>query len=196
MGKIRLAEVKSELAQIVYECYDQNLKEYTRKHSKVMQPTSAINIHKNKPSMALPLNNIKVVMYQLLQALAWCHRHGIMHRNLKPDNIMMCKNDTLKLVDFSLSRIAAIPHFAYTPEDPKERERSGREARRLWYRPPELLFRKKYYSFEVDIWAVGCLLGEMALGEPLFNGESEIEQLFKIFKFTGTPSQEAMEAIK
>ena len=109
---------------------------------------------------------------------------------------MMGKDDTLKLVDFSLSRIAAIPHFAYTPEDPKERERSGREARRLWYRPPELLFRKKYYSFEVDIWAVGCLLGEMALGEPLFNGESEIEQLFKIFKFTGTPSQEAMEVIK
>ena len=102
----------------------------------------------------------------------------------------------MKLVDFSLSRIASIPHFAYTPEDPKERERSGREARRLWYRPPELLFRKRMYSFEVDMWAVGCLLGEFCLGEALFNGESEIEQLFKIFKLTGSPSEEILELIR
>jgi len=102
----------------------------------------------------------------------------------------------VKLVDFSLSRIASIPHFAYTPEDPKERERSGREARRLWYRPPELLFRKRMYSFEVDMWAVGCLLGEFCLGEALFNGESEIEQLFKIFKLTGSPSEEILELIR
>ena len=119
-----------------------------------------------------------------------------MHRNLKPDNIMITKQDIIKLADFSLSRIAAIPHFAYTPEDPKERERSGREARRLWYRPPELLFRKKYYSFEVDMWAVGCLLAEMSLGEPLFNGESEIEQLFKIFKVTGSPDKDTMSIIQ
>lgn len=110
-----------------------------------------------------------------------------MHRNLKPDNILINNKGLVKLSDFSLSRFAQIPHFPYTPEDPKERERSGREARRLWYRPPELLFRKKHYSFEVDIWAVGCILGELALGEPLFNGNSEIEQLFKIFKFTGSP---------
>jgi serine/threonine protein kinase len=115
-----------------------------------------------------------------------------MHRNLKPDNIMFGQDGRLKLSDFALSRIAVIPHFPYTPEDPKERDRSGREARRLWYRPPELLFRKKMYSFEVDMWAVGCLLGEITLGEAIFSGESEIEQLFKIFKFTGTPSQELM----
>lgn len=103
-----------------------------------------------------------------------------MHRNLKPDNILLSPPSSdiplLKLSDFSLSRIATMPHFPYTPEDPKERERSGREARRLWYRAPEMLFRKKFYSFEVDIWAVGCLMAEIAMGgEPLFNGESEIE---------------------
>ena len=108
---------------------------------------------------------------------------------------MITNEEVVKLSDFSLSRIATLPHFPYTPEDPKERERSGREARRLWYRPPELLFRKKFYSFEVDIWAVGCLLGEMTLGEPLFNGESEIEQLLKIFKFTGKPEKEIMDLI-
>lgn len=144
----------------------------------------------------MPLMNVKLMLYQILQALTYCHRNGIMHRNLKPDNIMVTRNDIIKLTDFSLSRIAAIPHFVYTPEDPKERERSGREARRLWYRPPELLFRKKFYSFEVDMWAVGCLLAEMALGEPLFNGESEIEQLFKIFKFTGSPSKEILDIIR
>lgn len=109
---------------------------------------------------------------------------------------MVSKNEIVKLVDFSLSRIAAVPHFPYTPEDPKERERSGREARRLWYRPPELLFRKRMYSFEVDMWAIGCLLAEFALGEALFNGESEIEQLFKIFKLTGSPTQEIIAQIK
>jgi serine/threonine protein kinase len=110
-----------------------------------------------------------------LQGLAYCHRRGIIHRNLKPDNILLTDDLTLKLSDFSLSRISTIPHFSYTPEDPKERERSGREARRLWYRPPEMLFRKKQYGFEVDMWAVGCLLAEMVIGEPLFSGESEIE---------------------
>jgi len=119
-----------------------------------------------------------------------------MHRNLKPDNILLTEDGTLKLTDFTLSRIAVIPHFPYTPEDPKERERSGRETRRLWYRPPELLLRKKFYSFEVDMWAIGCILAELALGEAMFNGESEIEQLFKIYRITGTPSDELMTAIK
>lgn len=131
----------------------------------------------------LPLEKIKSITYQLLQALAHCHRHGVMHRNLKPDNIMVSDDGSsgseeihqVKITDFALSRIAVVPHFSYTPEDPKERERSGREARRLWYRPPELLYRKKFYSFEVDIWAMGCLLAELALGEALFNGDSEIE---------------------
>lgn len=130
-----------------------------------------------------------------MQGLNYCHRNGIMHRNLKPDNIMITKDNNVKISDFSLSRVAQIPHFPYTPEDPKERERSGREARRLWYRPPELLFRKKLYSFEVDMWALGCLLAELSLGEPLFNGETEIEQLFKIFKLTGSPSQEVNDII-
>ncbi len=119
-----------------------------------------------------------------------------MHRNLKPDNILFTEDGTLKLTDFALSRIVLIPHFPYTPEDPKERERSGRETRRLWYRPPELLLRKKLYSFEVDMWAVGCILAELALGEAMFNGESEIEQLFKIYRISGTPSDELMTEIK
>ena len=123
----------------------------------------------------LPLNETQRVMWQILQGVFYCHKHAIMHRNLKPDNIMITKNGQIKLADFSLSRICHIPHQSYTPEDPKERDRSGREARRLWYRSPEILMRKDMYSFEVDMWTLGCLLAEMATGEPLFNGESEIE---------------------
>jgi serine/threonine protein kinase len=61
-----------------------------------------------------------------------------------------------------------LSYSVYTPEDPKERERSGREARRLWYRAPELLLRKREYSLEVDMWSVGCVLAELALAMPLF----------------------------
>ena len=74
-----------------------------------------------------------------------------------------------------MSRTIRIPHVPYTPEDPKDRERSGRESKRLWYRAPELLMRKNLYSFEIDMWSFGCLFAEMAINEPLFNGESEID---------------------
>ena len=63
---------------------------------------------------------------------------------------------------------------AFTPEDPKDRERSCREGRRLWYRAPEMILRKPKYSFEIDVWSFGCVMAEIMLQEPLFNGDSEI----------------------
>lgn len=101
-----------------------------------------------------------------------------MHRNLKPDNILVNESESgllVKLADFAFSRQITLSQINYTPEDPKERDRSGREARRLWYRSPELLLRKAEYSMEVDMWTIGCLLGELALAQPLFPGESEID---------------------
>lgn len=100
----------------------------------------------------------------------------------------MSRNGDVKIADFTASRLSSIPLGSYTPEDPKERERSGRESKRLWYKAPELLYRAKYYSFETDIWALGCLIAEMGLGQALFNGSSEIENIFKIFRFVGSPS--------
>jgi serine/threonine protein kinase len=79
-------------------------------------------------------------MWQILQAVSFCHSKGLMHRNLKPDNILVEEDGAIKVSDFTLSRMGVQPDGAYTPEDPKERERSGREARRLWYRAPEMLF--------------------------------------------------------
>jgi serine/threonine protein kinase len=78
-----------------------------------------------------------------------------MHRNLKPHNVLIQNDGEIKLSDFTLSRIGTEPNHPYTPEDPKERERSTRETRRLWYRAPEMIFRKEIYSFEVDLWSVG-----------------------------------------
>ena len=118
-----------------------------------------------------------------------------MHRNLKPENILVEADTNGKpnafISDFSFSRaVSPGPNSKLTPEDPKDRDRSGREVRRLYYRAPELMFRPKLYSYEVDMWAVGCLLAEMALGEALFRESSELILLLVIFKVTGSPSED------
>ncbi len=77
----------------------------------------------------------------------------------------------------------------YTPEDPKDREKSGRETRRLFYRAPELMFRPHRYTYEIDMWSIGCIVAEMVLCEPLFWASSELELLLKIFSLTGSPTE-------
>ena len=128
---------------------------------------------------------------QLLVGLSFVHHQGIMHRNLKPDNIFLDQKGIVKLGDFTTTRMLDIPLQSYTPEDPKERERSGREMRRLWYRAPELILRDEIYGPRVDIWSVGCLLSEAATGRALFQSDSEIDHLFRTFRLIGTPSLNA-----
>lgn len=111
----------------------------------------------------------------IVDALALCHNAGYMHRNLKPDNILVNHEGDVVLTDFTMARQMVRPDSDYTPEDPKERDRSGREARRLFYRAPELLLKKVNYTEEVDMWSVGCLLAELATSSVLFEGVSEIE---------------------
>lgn len=101
-----------------------------------------------------------------------------MHRNIKPENILLTKDHQVKICDFNLSRLVQGPITPLTPEDPKDRERSGRESKRLWYRAPEMLLRKSQYAHEIDVWSFGCLMAEVILREPLLNGDSEIAQLF------------------
>ena len=92
-----------------------NLKDYVRLQSK----------ERNQP-LSLPV--IKNITKQIIVALMFCHSKGLMHRNLKPDNILVSDSGQVKICDFTLSRIGVQKDVAYTPEDPKERERSGREA--------------------------------------------------------------------
>lgn len=118
-------------------------------------------------------------LYQMLSGIAHCHSHRILHRDLKPQNLLIDRNsNTLKLADFGLARAFGIPVRQYT-----------REVITLWYRAPEILLGSKQYSTPVDLWSIGCIFAEMAMQKPLFPGDSEIDELFKIFQVLGTPNE-------
>jgi cyclin-dependent kinase len=120
----------------------------------------------------------KKFFFQLLIGLKHCHENGIMHRDLKPQNILVENGEKIKIADFGLSRNFTIPIGKYT-----------HEVVTLWYRAPEILLGAKTYSTPIDIWSVGCIFAEMLIGKPIFCGESEIEQLLAIFKILGTPTE-------
>lgn len=122
---------------------------------------------------------IKSFLYQLLQGIAYCHLHRVLHRDLKPQNLLINMDGELKLADFGLARGFGIPVRKYT-----------HEVVTLWYRPPDVLLGNTKYSTPVDIWGVGCIFAEMSTGRPLFCGASEADQLVKIFKVLGTPTKE------
>jgi serine/threonine protein kinase len=180
--------------------YKWDLREFIRSH-KVVQAVQneRLRIKRNfKPLETLPLATLKSILKQILKGLVHCHDQNVMHRNLKPENILIDPDQegstqSVKtcISDFAYARACSAPYLeSYTPEDPKDRDRSGRETRRLFYRAPELMFRPNIYSFKVDMWAVGCLLAEMALGDALFKQSSELELLLRIFRVTGSPDHD------
>jgi len=123
---------------------------------------------------------IKGYVYQLCAGIAFCHAHRVLHRDLKPQNLLIDKStNKLKLADFGLARAFGIPVRAYT-----------HEVVTLWYRAPEILLGVRHYSTPVDVWSIGCIFAEMINHGPLFAGDSEIDELFKIFQVLGTPTEE------
>ncbi|KXJ14804.1 cyclin-dependent kinase 2 [Exaiptasia diaphana] len=145
---------------MVFEFVNQDLKKYMDS-----LPASGMN-------MAL----VKSYLYQLLSGIAFCHSHRILHRDLKPQNLLIDKNGAIKLADFGLARTIGVPVRTYT-----------HEVVTLWYRAPEILLGTRYYSTPVDVWSLGCIFAEMITRRALFPGDSEIDQLFRIFRTLGTP---------
>ncbi|XP_027763371.1 cyclin-dependent kinase 3 isoform X2 [Empidonax traillii] len=129
-------------------------------------------------SGALPLSLVKNYLFQLLQGVSFCHSHRVIHRDLKPQNLLINEAGAIKLADFGLARAFGVPLRTYT-----------HEVVTLWYRAPEILLGCRYYSTPVDIWSIGCIFAEMMTRKALFPGDSEIDQLFQIFRILGTPTE-------
>ncbi|KAH0649968.1 hypothetical protein KY284_029880 [Solanum tuberosum] len=129
---------------------------------------------------------IKCYMNQLLKGLDHCHSRGILHRDVKTSNLLVNKDGILKISDFGLS----------TFFDPEQSTPLTSQIVTLFYRPPELLLGSNYYGVGVDLWGVGCVLGELFTGKPIMPGKTEVEQLHKIFKLCGSPSDDFWQKSK
>ncbi|XP_078175546.1 cyclin-dependent kinase B1-1-like [Carex rostrata] len=156
-----------QLLYLVFEFLDTDLKKF-------------IDSHRRGPSpRPIPPTVIKSFLYQLLKGVAHCHSHGVLHRDLKPQNLLVDKEKgILKIADLGLGRAFTIPLKSYT-----------HEIVTLWYRAPEVLLGTTHYSTGVDMWSVGCIFAEMARRQALFPGDSELQQLLHIFRMLGTPTE-------
>jgi len=134
----------------------------------------------------LPKETVRSFMRQILEGVCFCHMYRVLHRDLKPHNLLISHDGTqLKLADFGLARLSALPAGLYT-----------HEVVTLWYRAPELLLGAQRYSSAVDVWSIGCIFAEMISGYALFPGRSDIDQLFKIFQRRGTPTSDIWPAVE
>ena len=152
---------------LVFEYLDQDLKKYL-----------------DVSLGGLDLMIVKSFLYQLITGVAYCHHHRVLHRDLKPQNLLINREGELKLADFGLARAFGIPVRSYT-----------HEVVTLWYRAPDVLLGSRMYSTPVDIWSIGCIFAEMVNGSPLFTGTSEQAQLETIFRHLGTPNEVSFPGI-
>ncbi|CAL1266121.1 unnamed protein product [Larinioides sclopetarius] len=156
----KLENERQMLVYLVFEHVDQDLATYLERC----------------PAPGLSSEKIKDLFFQLLNGLDFLHFNRVLHRDLKPQNILVSNQGVVKLADFGLARIysgqIALTSVVVT----------------LWYRPPEVLLYQSYAS-AVDVWSSGCILAELYKREPLFPGENEVDQLAKIFEVIGSPKQ-------
>ena len=144
---------------LVFEFLDKDLKRYLDSVDGMLDPML-----------------VKSYTLQLLRGVSFCHARGVMHRDLKPQNLLVTKDGVLKVADFGLARAFCPPIRPLT-----------HEVVTLWYRPPEILLGSQTYAPPMDMWAVGTIVAEMVTKKPMFPGDCEIDELFKIFRLLGTP---------
>uniref|UniRef100_A0A8C9Z246 Cyclin dependent kinase 17 n=1 Tax=Sander lucioperca TaxID=283035 RepID=A0A8C9Z246_SANLU len=130
----------------------------------------------------LSMQNVKIFLFQILRGLAYCHKRKVLHRDLKPQNLLINDRGELKLADFGLARAKSVPTKTYS-----------NEVVTLWYRPPDVLLGSSEYSTQIDMWGVGCIFYEMAAGRPLFPGSTVEDELHLIFRLLGTPTEDNWE---
>ncbi|XP_069082152.1 cyclin-dependent kinase 15 isoform X1 [Pleurodeles waltl] len=130
-------------------------------------------------------HNVRLFMFQLLRGLAYIHRLHVLHRDLKPQNLLISYVGELKLADFGLARAKSVPSQTYSTE-----------VVTLWYRPPDVLLGATDYSSELDIWGAGCILIEMLQGRPALPGICNVtDQLEKIWLVMGAPNEESWPGV-
>uniref|UniRef100_A0A7I4F5E5 Protein kinase domain-containing protein n=2 Tax=Physcomitrium patens TaxID=3218 RepID=A0A7I4F5E5_PHYPA len=132
------------------------------------------------PGIMFTEAQVKCYMQQLLRGLEHCHRQGVLHRDIKGSNLLLDNSGVLKIADFGLA----------TFFNPDQKQPLTSRVVTLWYRPPELLLGATEYGVAVDLWSTGCILAELLAGKPIMPGRTEVEQLHKIFKLCGSPSEE------
>jgi len=153
----------------------------------LIMPRLDVSLDRVISAMELPLGHVKYLLYQLLRGLHYLHSAGIIHRDLKTANILINEDRAeLKIADFGLSRVV---------------EEAGREELTQyiftrWYRAPQIICGIKAYKYEVDVWAVGCIFGEMLLQKPIFPGHSSLDQMKTIFEVLGTPPIEELTWVR
>ena len=130
----------------------------------------------------MPVLFIKLYMYQLFRSLAYIHSHGICHRDIKPQNLLLDpESGILKLCDFGSAKhlVRGEPNVSYICS--------------RYYRAPELIFGATDYTTNIDVWSAGCVFAELMLGQPIFPGDSGVDQLVEIIKVLGTPTREQIK---
>ncbi|KAL5802869.1 hypothetical protein ACOSQ4_031174 [Xanthoceras sorbifolium] len=132
------------------------------------------------PGLKFTEAQVKCYMQQLLCGLDHCHSRGVLHRDIKGSNLLIDNNGILKIADFGLASFY----------DPHQNQPLTSRVVTLWYRPPELLLGATFYATAVDLWSTGCILAELYAGKPIMPGRTEVEQLHKIFKLCGSPSED------
>jgi cyclin-dependent kinase 7 len=140
-------------------------------------PADLEMIIKDKSIIFSP-GDIKSWLLMTLRGLHHCHRHYILHRDLKPNNLLLAPDGQLKIADFGLARQMVSPRENYTPT-----------VVTLWYRAPELLFGARHYTTAIDVWSVGLIFAELMLRTPYLPGTSEVDQLDKTFRAFGSPTE-------
>ncbi|TNM87005.1 hypothetical protein fugu_007235 [Takifugu bimaculatus] len=152
---------------LVFEYLEKDLKQYMDDCGNIMS-----------------VHNVKIFLFQLLRGLAYCHRRKVLHRDLKPQNLLINEKGELKLADFGLARAKSVPTKTYS-----------NEVVTLWYRPPDVLLGSTEYFTSIDMWGVGCIFYEMITGRPLFPGSTVEDELHLIFRILGTPTEESWPGI-